>query len=238
MASRQDADQVGQPLAPLKEALQKLLEGVFFAFHPIRRNALPGLVDHLLGEVHDLVQPGLKVVQGAHRLVDQAASVKTLQGRFGEIPVRPVEGVTVVDHAGHKTGTPRPSGRSGFSAPHQCAVEHRLAAIGVARPLVEHQDGAEILQVDHLGQKRVGEEIVDRGAAGVAGVARAEVPAGLDGDALRPEVQVDFRVGGQELGADLDQGRLGSGNLEVVQQRRRRAAHSPGCGDAGDYCGT
>ena len=30
---------------------------------------------------------------------------------------------------------------------------------------------------------------------------------------------MDFRVGGEERGADLDQGGLGSGNLEVVQQR-------------------
>jgi len=69
------------------------------------------------------------------------------------------------------------------------------------------------------GQKRVGEEIVNRGAAGVAGVARAEVPPGLDGERWCRGAGglPGWRPG---RGVDLDQGGLGSGDVQVVQQRR------------------
>ena len=113
-------------------------------------------------------------------------------GESAKVPVGPVEGEAVIDHARHKA---RPA--AGAAAPHQRAVEHALAAVGVGGPLVEYQDGAEILQVGHLREERVGQEIVDRGALGVAGVARAEMPARSTGTREVPERQVHLGVGGR-----------------------------------------
>jgi len=46
--------QLGQAGAALEEALQELFEGVFFPLDPVRRNALPGAIHHLLGKVNHL----------------------------------------------------------------------------------------------------------------------------------------------------------------------------------------
>ena len=45
-----------------------------------------------------------------------------------------------------------------------------LAAVGIGHPLVEYQDGAEILQVDDLRQQRIGEKVVNRDAVRITWV--------------------------------------------------------------------
>ena len=127
-----------------------------------------------------------------------------------------VEGEPVVDHAGHKPG---PAGAT--LAPHHGAVEDALTPVGVADPLVEDQDGAEILEVHDVRQQCVGQKVVDRGAGRVAGIARAEMPAGLDRDALPAEREVNLRIGGEELLRDANQRRRRSGNLKILKQRGR-----------------
>ena len=119
----------------------------------------------------------------------------------------------MVDHAGDKAGA-----RCAATDADVGAVEDRLAAVGVAGPLVEDEDAAEVLEVDDGGQEGVGEEVVDGEAGGVAGVAGAEVPAGLDVDAPGAEGEVDVGIGGQELGGDLQEGGFGRGEFEVVEE--------------------
>ena len=83
---------------------EQAFQRVFLAFDPIGRNALPGLVDHLFGEVHDLVQPRLQIVQRPHGVVDQFARVESLHGRFRKVPMGAVESVAVIDHPGDEAG--------------------------------------------------------------------------------------------------------------------------------------
>ena len=102
--SRQDSISAGTRARRSKRLLQQLVQGVFLAFDPVGGNALPGLVDDLFGEVHHLVEPRLKIVQRAHGVVDQLARVEALHGGFRKVPIGTVEGVPVVDHAGHEAG--------------------------------------------------------------------------------------------------------------------------------------
>ena len=125
-----------------------------------------------------------------------------------------VESVSVIDHARHEAG----AAAGGIGAPHHGAIEYRLAAVGIAHPLVEHQDGAEVLQVGHLGQQGIGEKIVDGDAARVARILRAELPAGLDIHAPRAKLHAALGIGGQETRAHLDQGGLGRGDLQIAEQ--------------------
>src|SRR6185369_17312946 len=53
------ADQVRQKPAAAKQFFQQALERLPVAFDPFRRRLLMGLIDDFLGEVYDLVQPGL-----------------------------------------------------------------------------------------------------------------------------------------------------------------------------------
>ena len=74
------------------------------------------------------------------------AGVQAVEGRIAEIPARAVKGKSVVDHARYE---PRPRLPGGLAA-HQRAIKDALAAIGIAHPLVEDQDGAEVVEVHHL----------------------------------------------------------------------------------------
>jgi len=67
----------------------------------------------------------------------------------------------------------------------------------------------EVLQVGHLGQQRIGQVVVDRGARGVAGIARAEMPAGFDRNPPAAEGQMDVGVVGEEPRAQPHQSRFG-----------------------------
>ncbi len=127
-----------------------------------------------------------------------------------------VESEAVVDHAGDEAGTG--CGRAVFGAVDEGTVEDALAAVGIGDPFVEDQNGAEVVEVGDLGKQGVGEVVVDRDAVGVAGELGAEVPAGLDGDTLRSEVEVKLGVGGEELGGDANEGGFGNGDFEVTEE--------------------
>ena len=94
-----------------------------------------------------------------------------------------------------------------------------MAAVGVAHPFVEDQNRPEILQVRNLAEERFGQKIVNRQAAGVAGIARAELPSGLDRNALRAERQMDVRMRRQKIFAHVDQRRFRRCDLQVIEQR-------------------
>ena len=198
------------------EAVQELGELVFLAVDPIGRDALPRLIDDFFGEVNDLVEPGAEIVEGADGLVDLAAVIEALDGGFGEVPVGAVESEAVVDHAGHEAGTG--CGPTAFGAVDQGTVEDALTAVGIGDPFVEDQNGAEIVEVGDLGKQGVRQVVVDRDAVGVAGELGAEVPAGLNGDAARSEVEVELGVVSEELGGDADEGGFGNGDFEVSEE--------------------
>src|ERR1035441_204570 len=113
---------------------------------------------------------------GTHAVVDQFSGVESLYSRFRKVPMGTVESVSVIDHARHEAGV----AAAGIRVRGDGVREYGLAAVGIAHPFVEHQDGAEVLQIGHLGQQGVGEKIVDGYGAGVARILRAELPAGLD----------------------------------------------------------
>ena len=56
-------DELGDAIPAIVETLQQALERVLLAIDPSRRNALPRAVDDLFGEVAQLVEPGLEIVE-------------------------------------------------------------------------------------------------------------------------------------------------------------------------------
>jgi hypothetical protein len=207
-------DEVRDAVTAIVEALEEVFERVFLALEPVGRDAFPCLVDDLFGKVAELVEPRLKVVEGADGIVDDAARVDALEGRIGEVPVRAVEGEPVVDHAGDEAG----AGLSPAGGPGVSAVEDALAPVGVADPFVEHEDAAELLEIEDGGEEGVGEKVVDGDAGGIAREAGSEVPAGFDLDAAGAEGEVNFGIRSEELRGDLQEGGFGRGDLEVIEE--------------------
>jgi hypothetical protein len=99
--------------------------------------------------------------------------------------------------------------------------EYGLASVGVAGPFVEGEDGEELAAILDLGEKGVGDEVVDGGEVGVAGVLGGEGPAGVGWSDLRAELDGDGGILFEKLGGDLDEFGLGRGDLEVRGFRRR-----------------
>src|SRR5674476_596912 len=89
------------------------------------------------------------------------------------------------------------------------AEEDRLPRVRVACPLVENQSAEVFVEIHHAAEQRVGNEVIDRGPAGVAGVAGTEVPSLGNRNPSGPELNEDLRVTLQEFRRDLDEGRLG-----------------------------
>jgi hypothetical protein len=56
----------------------------------VGRDSLPRPVDHLLGKVGGLAEPGLKIVERAHFFVDLRAGIQPLHRAFGQIQLRAV----------------------------------------------------------------------------------------------------------------------------------------------------
>lgn len=110
--------------------------------------------------------------------------MQSLDGAFREIPVRGVERVAVVDHLSDESGPRRrrPGREVSRPRPQQRAIENRLAPVRVSGPFVEHQDGAKFAQGDHAREQGIREIVVNRGARGISGISRAEVPARLRRD--------------------------------------------------------
>ena len=71
-------------------------------------NPFPGKVEDFLGkvedEVEDEVEPRLEIVLGSDGVIDDAAGIEAVERRIGEVPVGPVEGLGVIDHAGAESG--------------------------------------------------------------------------------------------------------------------------------------
>src|SRR5207244_11408204 len=93
-------DQIRYPPPPSQQRFQKLLERILLAVDPLRRGLLVRLVDHLLREVYDLIQPGLEIVQRSHRLIHQLPRIEALNRRIREVPMWTIECDPVVDHEG------------------------------------------------------------------------------------------------------------------------------------------
>src|SRR5258707_558055 len=124
--------------------------------------------------------------------------------------MRAVEGKPVVDHACHEPGPA--TGR--LLAPHHGPIEDALASIGSAGTFVEDQDGAEVREIDYLRQQRIGKEVVNSDAAGVAWVTRTELPAGLHRHVPGAKAKVDLGILAQKSRRDVNQRGLGGGDLE------------------------
>src|SRR5580700_9077904 len=95
-------DQVHYPLPAPQQALAQLVEGVLVAGHPGWRNLPDRLIDHRLREMHDAVEPGLKVVQAAHASVNPWTEIQTLQRGIAKAPMRAIEGESMVHHLRHE----------------------------------------------------------------------------------------------------------------------------------------
>src|SRR5262249_26262205 len=123
-----------------------------------------------------------------------------------------VERIAVIDHAGNECRALPGAAR------HASAVEDCLPPVGVADRLVEHEYGAKILEVGDAGKEGIGQEVVRRGAIGIAGILRSELPAWFGLERARAERDAGLGVGCQELGAHADQRGLGGGDLQTYSR--------------------
>src|SRR5579862_2568529 len=209
-------NQVRYPRTPSKQLLQQLLEFVFFAIQPLRGNLPKRLVHDLLRKVDYLLKPRLKIVERAYSLVHHFARIQPLQRRIAEVPVGPIENEAMIDHDRYERTL-----HHRLPVLHPCPEEYTLAPIRVTHPLIEHHHRQKIRQVADAAQKGVRNEVIDRQHFRVSRVPGSEMPSWCHGDSLRPEVNVYFRVGSQEVGRDPDQFRGRGGNLQVLQKNRR-----------------
>src|SRR5258708_37807938 len=109
-------------------------------------------------------------------MVDAIARVKTAQRRVGNIPVPGIEANTLIDKF-RLVARYRLLRGLALVAEKNC-----LAAVGVARPLVEDQHPGEVMQVFPLAQLLVGKEIMQCELPRIPRIAGAKLKPGLAGN--------------------------------------------------------
>src|SRR4051794_28619630 len=108
----------------------------------------------------------------------------------------------MVDHQRDEAEFARPNSAGTQPILELCAKEQGLPAIHVGYPAIDHQNAEEFLRIRNLRKDNVRKNIVGGEAVGTPRVARAEVATGFDSSAVVAELNVNFRVGMEELGGD------------------------------------
>src|SRR5271165_1691437 len=172
--------------------------------------------------MHYAIEPGLEVVEGFRRAVYRGAEVQALERRIAEGPMRAVENVTVIHHRRDESqALPLVSlgDRPGLQAR---AKKDGLACIGIADPFVEGQNTQELVAIGDLVEHKIGDEIVDDHLGGIARIARSEMPARLNGQASRPELNVHVRMACEKLRGQIDDLDRRRRDVQIAQERRRQ----------------
>ncbi len=144
------ADQVGYLPAPAQQFLEEALQRHLISIEPFHRDLPGSLVQNFRGEMRDLIEPRLKVVQRFHILVYKRTQRQTLERGIRKFPIRPVENETLVDHLCDEPGSPQI--RSVRRRPlRQAGTEiDGLPPVDIPHPFVRHQNAKKMSQIRHL----------------------------------------------------------------------------------------
>src|SRR5271166_4937778 len=134
--------------ASLQQAIQQALQIGAFAI-PLAWDLVRDSPQLPRGESLDPRQPRIKVIPRFDPLIDIIEPVHSPQRRVGETPLARIEAVSKVDE------------RSGVFPLANLLVEHNLAAIGIAGPLVESQQTGEFPQVPDPPEHRPRQPVQD-----------------------------------------------------------------------------
>src|SRR6185312_8022918 len=190
--------------APPDECLENVLKFRLVILHPLRRQLAQCLVEHFRREVPDPLDPRLEVTDRPDSLVQDSSRIQPGHGRVRDIPVRTVEGESVIDHQGHTSELSRRHTRPGQPIFQLRAEKDRLPPVRVGNPAVKGQHRKELLGVCNLAEQGVRNEIVNSGALRIARMPRSKMPARFDRNAARACLQMDLGTGREKVARKTD----------------------------------
>lgn len=208
-------------MAAAQQGFEQALDLAAVFFKPGRRKLAQDPVEDLGGKVHDSLQPGLKVIEGAHIFVNDAPRIQAGNAGIGKIPMRTVKSESVIDHQGDEAEFAGRNSRARQPVLQLSAEKDGLPSVRIGYPAVEGEDSEELLGIRDLVEEGIRNKVVDRHVFGIAGITRAEVPARRNGLAARARLQMYFGIGGDEFGGQADDSMPGRCDLQMGQNPGR-----------------